>query len=1124
MKKIYLMMVAAVMATNVWGAWTEVDSIPAPKCLLDIQYNPKENVISFTDTFHMGETLNRYYSIKVCRPGNFYTNGSTYKHGSLYTIDHVESVAEEVISDDGKFMYKSSGGSVDSKGKFYSSSFESAMDMAYKQGYRNVRLFISCQYQLGSSSQYEDYKSDGKKYVDYVDLELSAVPTCIVSVPETVEYGSDYTVKVRAKVSQFGYYWLQEAESQAPTESDWHTINTGMLNSTAPTAPLHEVSRTLVFDQTGAGPYRSYRVIVSGKQMGIDNSEKDTSEVVQIKMLYPVTISGKSGKDWHSVGETYLLSRAEDCMEYNINSLIPISSIQNHPTYTEFIMPASPVVISKYQPKYKVNFYNADGSLLKETVVPCGEEAPAPDPATFTYHGYEFTEWSRDITNVHKNMNVYARYAIQDGAYTLDLEVADHKNSKYDASYYDFASSDSRAMIGDSITFAATIFAPAEATLRYEYANFKDENGWLWSAPTNNVLGTLSQAEIDAPDAGPKTIRHTQAVAYDYNNELYRSPGFAFRVIMSTMGQQFYSDPIELDVYYPVELRSLIPLHAEITEGLAVQNAYGDLADGSSMMIPARYNDTVYLARQKGTAACVTLKNKKTSAKITTEEDASGRTYFIASEGQPVSIDVDVNRVAVVFDGVSGNGYPKQIDLGTYGKYNGYYGEVVSCGSGVKNMPADPTEDGSIFKGWKSWDVTEYPDNAYLNVPVNVSGQIGFTAEFEPIPEKTYTVRFFQIDPDGTNPKQLGTDQTVKEGESAIEPDQGDFFYIVDGYHFNGWDKSFACVMSDLDIYSLWASNTADWTVTYYDEDGMTVLGTEDVNDGEALVGIIPIKEGYVFDHWVDNTTGDPVDVQHVHGDWHLKAVYKPATQKFVVRYLVGTNVFHSVEVAPNTAVSSTRPANNPTKESTAAEVFTFTGWSPDDVETVTQDLDFTAVFASSPRKYTVRFQNWDHSEIETQQVAYGTAATAPSKKPARAGYTFTGWDMPFDNIKTDLVVTALFKAGVTYYKVTLAAEHGTITCQEENIDLGKVAENTVLHFTATPETGYVFKSWQGYDPASGLTVTEDCTVTAEFEKESQGVDNAPSDQVPSTKLLRDGQIYIIRGEKVYTIDGRKVR
>ena len=39
-----------------------------------------------------------------------------------------------------------------------------------------------------------------------------------------------------------------------------------------------------------------------------------------------------------------------------------------------------------------------------------------------------------------------------------------------------------------------------------------------------------------------------------------------------------------------------------------------------------------------------------------------------------------------------------------------------------------------------------------------------------------------------------------------------------------------------------------------------------------------------------------------------------------------------------------------------------------------------------------------------------------------------------------------------------------------------------------------------------------------------EGIDEVPSDQVPNTKVLRNGQIYILRGDKTYTLQGQEVK
>jgi len=100
------------------------------------------------------------------------------------------------------------------------------------------------------------------------------------------------------------------------------------------------------------------------------------------------------------------------------------------------------------------------------------------------------------------------------------------------------------------------------------------------------------------------------------------------------------------------------------------------------------------------------------------------------------------------------------------------------------------------------------------------------------------------------------------------------------------------------------------------------------------------------------------------------------------------------------------------------------------------------------------------------------------------------------------------------------------------NLQTLSVAEGEMPQYTgSTPtrpddeEYTYTFLGWT---PAI-VAVTEDATYTATYTAtpKSQGIEEVPSDQVQNTKaqkILRNGQIFILRGEKTYTIDGRQVR
>ena len=131
---------------------------------------------------------------------------------------------------------------------------------------------------------------------------------------------------------------------------------------------------------------------------------------------------------------------------------------------------------------------------------------------------------------------------------------------------------------------------------------------------------------------------------------------------------------------------------------------------------------------------------------------------------------------------------------------------------------------------------------------------------------------------------------------------------------------------------------------------------------------------------------------------------------------------------------------------------------------------------------YDVKFYNGDGSLMKTDHVRSGSAATAPTETPVKAGttekdYSFSGWDKTFDNVTANLDVYPTFTETAKQYFITFLNYDGN------ELSKVKVPYGTVPAFDGTPtkpsdEThDYAFIGWE---PAL-TAVTGEATYTAQF-------------------------------------------
>ena len=220
--------------------------------------------------------------------------------------------------------------------------------------------------------------------------------------------------------------------------------------------------------------------------------------------------------------------------------------------------------------------------------------------------------------------------------------------------------------------------------------------------------------------------------------------------------------------------------------------------------------------------------------------------------------------------------------------------------------------------------------------------------------------------------------------------------------------------------------------------------------------------------------------------------------KKYAVIFMDGETQISEQTVEANK--EAVKPAD-PTKESTAGEVYTFAGWSlTDGGETVTDftikaDTTFYAVYTPATRQYKVTFMNGTE-KLSENDVDYNTTAAAPAtnpSKPSDAGndYTFAGWALTENGetvtdftIKADTTFYAVYTSVTRKYKVTFM--NGSEKLSESEVDYNGVAAapTQTPAKESTVDTVYTFAGWaltDGGEKVDELKITGDTTFYAVY-------------------------------------------
>ena len=327
------------------------------------------------------------------------------------------------------------------------------------------------------------------------------------------------------------------------------------------------------------------------------------------------------------------------------------------------------------------------------------------------------------------------------------------------------------------------------------------------------------------------------------------------------------------------------------------------------------------------------------------------------------------------------------------------------------NYPTAPHIEGYEFIGWDQ--TIEYP-----------TGDVTIKALYEIL---TFTVTFYD------NDNNIISTQEVEYNKSATAPTPP----TINGYRFIGWDSEYSNVKNDLIIKPIY--DGLSYVIKFFDFNN-NILFEKTVNYGESVIApAAPVIPGYTFIAWDQ-------EFNNITSNLDIKPIYQ--INKFIVKfYDASDKVISEQEVAFNkSAIAPVSPSKTG---------HTFEKWDTD-FSMVTANLDVKPLFRIN--KYVVIFYDAQFNVISTQEVEYGASAKDVTI-PIKDGYTFTGWDSPFDCITDNLNIYPVFIKNsdnpVTTYVVKFYDANNYVI-STQTVELGSSA----VEPAQPTKNGYTFTGW----------------------------------------------------------------
>jgi hypothetical protein len=286
------------------------------------------------------------------------------------------------------------------------------------------------------------------------------------------------------------------------------------------------------------------------------------------------------------------------------------------------------------------------------------------------------------------------------------------------------------------------------------------------------------------------------------------------------------------------------------------------------------------------------------------------------------------------------------------------------------------------------------------------------------------------------------------------------------------------------------------YTVTFQNDDGTPLssglvnYGSTPVYEGETPTHPKDAQYTYTFQGWSPALAPVEEDITYT-------AAYTTVINSYTVTWanFDGTVLEKDYTVPYGTTVHY--QGNTPTRSEDTGYTYAFSSWSPE-VGVITGDTTYTAQYTTTAKKYTITFQNYDGTVLQTGLWDYGSTpvySQSPATHPDDSSYTysFNGWSPEIKTVEGNQTYIAEYSPSTLglvyelsdeedYYRVT------DYTGSANSLIIGR----THLALPVTHISNYAFSN---HDTITSVFLTNSITSIAIYA--FQGCTSLTSFDVP---------------------------